>query len=213
MKKWLLLLILFIPFETKALYCSNAELANLKKIAANISYSYDYVETNNEVKFSITLTNLNKDFYIIDKSNNKRYNKTPEVTINNYKSGQVVRYQVNSNTENCQEEILYTLVITLPTYNPFYKDRLCQSIPNYKLCQKWSSHGLNYERFQKNVQSYLDSLKNNPNNNYEEEIIDLDLGTIILNFVLKYYYIPLLMIIIGSSIGIYFVNKRSNIYN
>ena len=207
-------LILLIPIvKVDALNCSYSDLAYLKKLATNISYSYDYIENNNNVTFSITLTNLQDKFYIVDKATGvKYYYNGSEITLNNYQSGQVVRFDVYSSNITCAGEILYTMAITLPTYNPYYTDPLCKDISSYSLCQKWSSNGLSYDKFKENVQSYLNSLKEEETKDNEENTAE-SYWSPVLKFLAEFYYIPLALIIVGNLIWIAIINKKSDIYN
>lgn len=212
MKKILLfVMLLFLPLiKVNALYCTYNDIAYLKKLASNISYSYNYIENNGMVSFSMTLTNFQKDFYILDTTTNQKYYyNQSEVTINGYTSGEIVKYEFYANEGNCSEQLLYSLSIVLPTYNPYYNDQLCSTISNYSLCQKWYNNKLTYEQFKSNVQAYLNSLKPVDNNDETEKE---NKKNILIEYLLKYYYIPLVLTILGCSIGIYFINKKSNIY-
>lgn len=215
MKKILLALILLFPIaKVSALNCSYSDLAYLKKLASNINYTYKYNEYNGNVTFSVTLTNLQNNLYIVDKTKNTTYSYTgSEITIDNYTSGQVVKYDIYTNSGDCTDQILYSIALTLPTYNPYYNDELCSTIPNYELCQKWSTHGLTYEKFQSSVSSYLNNLKIEEENKNKIENNEDDIWQPIIDFILKYYYIPLSVIIVGGGIAIYIINKKSNIYN
>lgn len=213
MKKILLfsLVLLFPIIKVNALYCSYSDLAYLKKLASNISYYYDYEEINNNVSFKITLTNLQDELYIVDSTSGKRYDYSDkEITIDGYQSGQIIRYYVYSTKGDC-EDVLYTVVVNLPTYNPYYRDEICKGIENYTLCQKWSTHGLSYEKFKERVQSYLEVEK--PTEVIEEEPEEeYNFLDILIDILLDYYYIPLIIVVIGSSIGIYVINKKSDVY-
>lgn len=218
MKKIVLTLILlsFIPFiKVDALSCRNEEIARLKKLAANITTTYDYVENGSNVSFNITLLNLNKDLYLIDTTNNTVYNYTQdEITLHNYKDGLSVKYNVYPTNTNCREQLLYTIRINLPMYNIYYKDEVCKSVEDYSLCQKWSTQTLDYKTFVNKVSDYKDSLnKNNGNDNVIKEVDNSSLLHIIISLLVEYYYVILIVLIISSGITIIIKNKKDNIYN
>src|SRR5574344_531645 len=66
-------ILMMLPVYVKASNCDYSEQARLKRLASNVTTSYDYIESNDSVKFSVTLTNLNSDIYILDKSTGKTY--------------------------------------------------------------------------------------------------------------------------------------------
>ena len=214
MKKLLFGLILLLPFtRVNAMYCRYDDLAYLKKLAANINYTYSYVENNGTVSFSVTLTNLQSNLYVVDLTKNSTYTyKDTEMTIDNYEGGQVVKYNIYTNAGECTDQILYTIVFTLPTYNPFYNDELCKDIPDYELCQKWSTHKLDYQGFKTNVKNYLSTLNNSDEEKKLEETKELQYSKV-LKFLSENYYIPLVVIIISIGVWMYIYNKKSNIYN
>ena len=215
MKKILLVLILFLPIVKIDALCTYSDLAYLKKLASNISYSYKYISNDNGVTFSVTLTNLQSNLYVVDKTKNLNYNYTgSELTIDNYTSGQVVKYDIYTTNGDCTDQVLYSIAFTLPTYNPYYNDSLCTTIPNYELCQKWSTHGLSYDKFKESVNEYLEYLKTEGDSSEKKDVVKTDnVWTKILKVLLDYYYIPLILIILTSSIMIYIINRKSNIYN
>jgi len=213
MKKILLAFALMcLPFiKVEALYCSYSEQARLKKMASNINYTYDFVEVDNTVNFKITLVNLRPELYLVDPLTEQVYNYNgEELVLDNRKSGEVVKFNVYSNVEYCTEQ-LYTITITLPTYNPYYKDSICSGLDSYSLCGRWTKHSYNYDEFVKKVSDYKASL-NKPND--PDVITEHQRGIwdVIANYMVKFYYIPLLLIIIGCSVGIYIQNKKSNLY-
>lgn len=208
-------LTLLIPITSvSGYYCKYSEIAKYKGLAANISTAYSYQEKDNNVTFSITLVNLNEELYIVDTSSNKRYDyKMDEITISDYKPGQTIKYNVYATNENCSSDLLYTIRVNLPDYNPYYSDPLCEGLENYIYCKKWYKHNLSYKAFKDKVETYRKSL--NRNITIEEEIESSDeniLLKLIIDLWINYYYIILLVIIIVCSIVIYNINKKSNIY-
>lgn len=209
------LLALFIPVaKVEGYYCTYSEIARLKKIAANINVSYDYIEKNNSAIFSVTLVNLNREVYIVDAttSNTYRYNGD-ELTISNYNSGSTIQYYVYPVNSDCDDQLLYTIRLVLPSYNSYYKDEICKGIEEYTLCQKWSSHNLNYNEFKNRVTNYKESQKieEKPNQNPDND--NDSLLHVLISLLVEYYYIILIVLILISSFGIYKLNKKSDIYN
>ena len=206
------ILMLFIPItKVNGFYCTYTEIAQLKKIASNVTYFYEYNDIDGQITFDITLVNLNKDIYFVDSTNNKKYEFTEtEIKLTGYKSGETVIYTFYPVNSYCQDETLYTLRIILPTYNPFYKDKICSGIENYSLCQKWSSHNLTYEQFVKKVEQYKNSIKEETNEDMTED--NNDNLNYIIEFFINYYYIFIIIFII-MFVGLYVARKKDNIYN
>ena len=67
MKKilWLIFLFLLIPTKNIHAKCMYSDIAEMKKISANINYSYEYKIVDDVALFDITLTNLTKDIYFV----------------------------------------------------------------------------------------------------------------------------------------------------
>ena len=64
---WLLLIIM-LPIKIYAKECTDGELASLKKLAANITYSYEYYFKDNELYYDITIANLYEDTAILQEA-------------------------------------------------------------------------------------------------------------------------------------------------
>lgn len=214
-KRWFILLgLFFIVTPVKAFSCSYEDLSYYKKLAANVNVSYDYEEIDGTVTFTTTVVNLQPDFYIIDETTGKQYDYTgKEIKITGYHSGQSIPYKIYTTRNNCEQETLFTIRLTLPTYNPYYQDEVCAGLTDYNLCSRWSSHGLTYESFVTKVKKYRESLNTEPPSQpSEEEIPDNSIVQMFMRFLGKYYYVFLILIILGSSIGIYKLNKKDNMY-
>lgn len=213
-KIFIFLLAFLIPIiNVNAYYCKNSEISRYKGLASNIGTFYEYQEDGNKLTFSITLVNLSDELYIVDVTNNKKYiYENEEITISGYSPGVTVKYNVYAVNENCSDDLLYTIRVVLPNYNPYYSDSICEGLDDYILCQKWHKHNLSYKSFVNSVNKYRESLVEKP----IEEIPSIDpqygLLDAILDVVSKYYYIILITIIIVCSIGIYINNKKSDIY-
>lgn len=152
----------------------------LKKIASNINYDYSYHESNGQVTFSIRFTNVLSDVYIHDVTHNKNYytNKDNTIVISGFGSGKTYEFLIKDN--NYSEDItmiqtywdgekfvdrvlvlgknpippekeISKIYVTLPKYNSYYNDPVCQDFSEYKLCQKWYSHNLSHDEFVREV--------------------------------------------------------------
>lgn len=218
MKRLVAILFLFVafclPFKVNAAwYCDYIELAELKSIATNIRYIYDYKIENDTAIFKITFTNIYKEFYIYDVNNNKYYypdqNKDiSEITVDGYQSGKSYNFIVYTTREKCEEQTIYSFYVTLPNYNKYYSDLLCKDYQNYKLCQKWANLGdISYDEFQKQMNEYIESLKiKNEESKENEQTIHW-----LLEFYLKYYIYILPIVIVTLLVIIYSLSRKNKI--
>ena len=187
MKKTIILMTLFIlfPISCKALNCSYAEQAKLRKLASSVTASYDYVEENDNVTFNVTLTNITDEMYIRDTIKNIDYhfNGSSEITINGYDAGTNVKYLIYPTKEGCTVSYLASKYVNLPYYNKYYKDALCEG-KNYSICSKWQKVTLSYDEFVKTINEY-----DKKNDNKEEEIKEENdnIFDLISKFIFDYY--------------------------
>jgi len=206
------LLIFLIPTTIVEGYCQYNEVAKYKSLASNITTSYEYVENNGKVTFSITLNNLNEELYFVDSVTGKRYNyKTEEIIIDKYEPGQTVKYQIYAVNKFCSDELLYTIRVNLPGYNPYYNDPICEGIDDYIYCKKWQKNDLEYKEFIKKVTNYKNLL------NQKEPVMEnpKEMNSIlkaIIDVFVDYYHVILISIITICGIIIYVINKKSDIY-
>lgn len=211
--KWVIfiLLVILFPMNTKALMCSNADKVKFQDMAQNITSTYSYVENNGNVNFSITLSNIPEKFIIKDANNDKIYNYTSsEITLNGFDYGKSYRFDIYVDDINCFLDKIYSIYVSLPAYNIYYNDEVCEGIESYKYCNKWQSIPFTYDDFIANVTDYRLSL-------YKLE--DLDdyysyngMFDTVIEFYVKYYYIILPAIIMIGLFGIYRYNKKNDLF-
>lgn len=152
------------PLFTRA-ECSYERVSDLSKMASNVQVSYTY-EFLDEIKYTVHITNLTNDLYVLDSSGSHIYGNN-DVSIDftfgefsEYQLGDTIRYEVYSNDVNCKDEYLSAKYITLPNYNRFALSDTCKNYPNFKYCSLWKYTNLDYETFNSSFQSYLQNLEN-----------------------------------------------------
>ena len=191
----LLTLLLIFPISGKALDCSYAEQARLRKLASNVTTSYEYVENGENVSFNITLTNITSEIYVHDYNRNVdyKYNGSNEIKITGYEPGENVRYQIYPTKGNCTSSYLANKYVNVPYYNKYYKDPLCEG-KTYSICGKWQRVTLSYDEFVKTINDYdrkKDEGIKNETNGEKNNIFDL-----ISKFIFDYY----IFIIAGGAL-------------
>ena len=191
----LLTLLLIFPISGKALDCSYAEQARLRKIASNVTTSYEYVENGDNVSFNITLTNVTSEIYIHDNNRNTDYyfNNSNEIKINGYEPGTNVRYLIYPTKGNCTSSYLANKYVNLPYYNKYYKDPLCEG-KSYSICGKWQRVTLSYDEFVKTINDYDKKKDEGIKEEVKEE--KNNIFDIISKFIFDYY----IFIIAGGAL-------------
>lgn len=237
MKKWSLFLCTFVVGlilfpKTVQATCDYKQLAKLKSYAGNIKYDIDYTEQDHNVVFRARFVNLPKYLYIQDQTTGLVYSGQEEFIVPNLSSGKtyifavkatqvpVASYKyteyngadwsgkeyVSSDTSACTDTELKKIYVTIPTYNPYYDLPICSPFQEYKLCYKWAKHELNQKQFEKTVATYQPE---DVTQKKEKEMPKTWLN-ILSELYLKFYYIPLSLIIIGSGIIIYREKKKES---
>lgn len=214
MKKYLVLLLftafILFPTSTKALLCDNSLKIEYSQMAKNISVNYEYVESDNDITFSVKFSNIPEGFSIEDYYSGTTYSYNgPELIIPAEKSKSYVFNVYIPNTP-CHMEVLYKHYITIPAYNSYYKDEICNDIRDYKLCNKWLNINISYDEWKSKVQKYKDSLAKKTDNIIEEK--KQGLFDIIVGFYSEYYIFILPGLIVLCFGGIYLYNKKHDLF-
>lgn len=154
------LLFIIITFPVKVMgYCTTEEKMRYSTLSANITTSYEYVESNDSVSFNITIHNVHRDLVILDKQTGLRYsskqNDLNNFIIRNLKDGTNYIFEVYADNMDCSHVLYNTLYVSLPKYNKYYKDPVCNGASDYLYCQKWVETGsLTYDGFVTLVNDY-----------------------------------------------------------
>lgn len=199
---------MLIPFGAKAsYYCNYNDRAKVKKLASNIVTTYNPIISGEKASFDITISNVFDNLIVRDVNSERNYSGSKEITIKNYQEGQSYKFEVYTDLENCNDEVMYVFYVNVPYYNPYYTDKLCDDIKEYSMCQKWMSYKVNYDKFKTNIAIYKNKADdgNGEEPNHEKSIFDE-----VVDFLLKYYPYILVTIIIVSLIQIYRLNKKNS---
>lgn len=210
----LISLFLFLGMSNvNAAACDNALKVDYQNRAKNITYSYIYNDSNNT--FDVIFTNITDGLYLIDMDTMQEYRNNGEITINSVMSGKSYRFGVFTSDANpCSGSSIYNIYVTLPFYNPYYTDNLCDGISNYKYCKKFINKSVSYEEFKENVENYKNGLNKSDNTNEDDTkktLLEKVFNTI-FNFYLKYYFVILPVIIVITLIAIIRENKKDSLF-
>ena len=200
-------LIFMFPMKINA-SCNNETKARLRKIVSNVNISYEYQMIRNTAVFSLKFNNVFSDIYFKDQYGNNYYGDIDgETTLYNYPSGKSFTFTFYG-TNDCKLEEVGKLYATTPAYNPYYQLSVCNDVPEFDLCQKWSSHSLNREQFIKEVNEYK-----NKQNIIDDSPIDKNISVIdfLFNF-FKLYGIYVLIGIVIVIIVIKYINYKRDTF-
>lgn len=204
------LLVLFFPFKTKAIFCTNDKKVGYQTSARNITTSYTYTEDNGNISFQIKLSNIPKNFIVKDIKNKNTYNyQGSEITINNLKPDTSYRFDIYVGDLDCDNELMYSHYVNTPAYNPYYQDEVCIGMESYSICQKWFKVTMSIEEFRQKVNQLKE-----PEKPIIERPIEKTKGftDYMLDFYLNYYYIILPIFILSGFIIIYYYNKKNDLF-
>lgn len=197
--------------------CEVTNMTKLQKLASNITSTYDYEEIFNEnskygdVTFTVMLSNLNENLYIVERESEQRYNYTSnEMIFRNIKPGRSIAYDVYGNGLGCVGERILTLYVNVPPYNKYYTDEICEGIEDSKLCSRWYKMDVTYNEFKSKVEKYKASIVIKPEEtdnkkSFEEIFIE------VVAFLDRYKMVIFMPIVIISAILIVFLkylNKK-----
>lgn len=216
MKKltYLLFLLLIIPIKVGAIHevidsrCTNSLKTILRNEGQEVSYRFSKVKNGEDVTYTIYFYNLSENMYMTDSSGNiytssKIEKLTPgsSFIINLYAS----------NKTYCEGYKIYSKTIIVPYYNPYFGSDLCKGYENYSLCKENVNVTVSQEEFEKKLNSYKESLREEVNINNEEENNEFSLYEFIMRY--KYYLtstLATLVLVTVIFIIIKEVKKRKN---
>ena len=215
MRKILFLIICLVsfPYICNAASCSNEEIGKISGFSSNVNIVYLVNMKNNVPEFSITITNLTSDMALIDKNTSKLYK--------DFKNGD--RFTITTKTSGKYAFDIYSLKckvktgtksVTLPKYNPYYKDELCKGLEEYTQCQRWSGYTANRATFENDIKK-LKEVQNKEEMKEETKIVvKKSLYKKVEDIILNYWWAISIVLIL--LIGLFYIirNKRKkNEYN
>lgn len=213
MKKIIFCLLVVVCFwsENVLANCDYSSIARMKNIINNINISYDYYFDGTSPYFSVTISNLTNDIYFYDTITGRNYfyseSINGDITIFNY-SGMPGKYMFYSNDYRCYGTYLNSKYYKFPSYNKYYTHPLCEDVPNFTLCQKWSYINYSEEEFKKQVDEY----KNSKMVTEDEKIkVEYEKGFLdkLVDIYVEYYYLFYGAVIVVCLI-IIFANYKKN---
>lgn len=183
--------------------CNYQRLAELSKIATNVKLSYNY---DGNAKFTVTLTNITNDIYVIYYNpgilSNVTLSGLNEQSVN-IGAGTTLNFNIYSNDPNCYGRKLVTKYISTPFYNYYSNYDECKKYPKFKYCQRWTNLSITNEQFESEFEKYQESLKE-----HDEKKKNVDVLESIVSFFSQNKWILILLAIVVVIFVILFLIKR-----
>lgn len=160
------LLSIIVPSITNA-SCTNEEKERIKKLLNNASYIIEEVmDVDGNLNLKTTFTGIYGSLNLFILSGSYEIDSYDQITgemITYLRPGKTYPFRLSA-TFSCDSSLYRDITITIPNYNPYYNDQLCDNLKEHKLCQKWTDEVISYETFEKKLNEYMDSLEKKDNN-------------------------------------------------
>lgn len=171
-KKILVVFVIMFLFVVKvdANTCTKTEKNTLTKNAKAIEfipYLDEEYDPFHNYKYNVYITNLSKDFYIVDSNGNRlEYSNdyTEDTVFGVYEQGSKVSFKIYGAYDGiCPDVLLSTTTIRFDYYNDYSTFEVCEGIEEFKLCQRnYSGEIESEEWFLEQVEKYKAGLIENP---------------------------------------------------
>lgn len=211
-KKILIVFVIMFLFVSKvdADTCTKTEKNTLTKGAKTIEiipYLDDEYNPFHSYKYNVYITNLTKDYYIID-SNGYRFEYDKSYTSDSlfgmYTPGSKVSFKIYGAYNGvCSDVLLVTKTIIFEHYNDYSTFEECEGIEDFKLCKRnYSGKIESKEWFLEQVEKYKAGLTQDPGQGEEklsffESIVKFMKENVVITIVL------ILVVIGGIAFGVY----------
>lgn len=202
---FLLICIFMSPLIVNA-DCDYQRISDLKKIASNVQFNYSYdlnsvqrqtlngINTVNEPSFSVDISNITGDIYVIDNIDNV-FNSD---TTLSYDSINRIEYDIYSRDVNCPDKLLSTKYITIPRFNDYSLSNECKQYPNFKYCSLWQDSDAIYsDDFDSELALYKKNISSKSKVNKESSGIKMN-----------WYYVIVPVILVLFILGFAFIKRR-----
>ena len=182
--------------------CDYQRLAELSRIAGNVQFSYNYEFTDaTNPNFSVDITNITNDIYIVDDYNRAFYKDTSQV----YGGNRKIKFIIYSNDNNCKNEEILTKYVNIPSYNSYSGHQDCIDYPDFKYCDMWmDTSEISLETFNNEMQKYIKS----QNNNIDSDVNKKSFLDSFLDIILQNKTTLIIVLIVAIFLSLLIVAKR-----
>lgn len=204
---FILVLILFNNISVDAAICDKDNIDKLKEEASKVSITYEMDSEKEKGIYKIIVTGLQEDksIRIKELNINEPYNEENKgnITLYNIESG---IKKVSIYFDIC-DELLITKTVNIPIFNKYSTREECDGIEDLDVCKEDYQYQLNESIFQNKIKEYKE-LKQQEEQNKESESSITKIFNNIIEFLKKYYFYIIGVIVIAVSITIYIVIRK-----
>lgn len=203
-----LVLFLLVPIKTSAYYdvldsrCTTRLKMSFREEADEVTYRLSKND-GDTITYNLLLYNLSDNLVVKDANGNViKGNKIEKIEPGT----RITLVFYVSNKSYCEDYKASTKIINVPYYNKFYKNDICVGYESYYLCQKNSNIKLSEEEFNKKMNEYIESIKNEE----VESKIEIETETDkLVDFLSDYWiYLVSFLLIVFTIIILIFVKSR-----
>lgn len=203
-------LTILLPGHVNGAMCTNEDKLKFQELARNITANYEYVEENGDVTFTIKFNNIPEGFIIYNFTDDKKYENPGSELVVPAEKNKSYKFNIFTSDIACHLSPLHNIYITVPGYNKYYNDDLCEGIEDYKLCYKWLNMTMEYDDWKKEVNKYIEKL--NKKEEKKEKEIEKGIFETIFDFINTYYLILIPGIIILFVLIRIIYNKKHDLF-
>lgn len=201
----------FMMIDSTSAECDDKEIALLREQVKNVSIEYEHVEDLYSEEFDLKIVNLFNiyvyglnDKFILRDVNNKRIYTVEDLSDGMLKfeyvdGGTSLKYEILSS--ECDTKIK-SITLKLPFYNSFSENEKCKEYKEAKVCSKFLNYELTKEKFDSEIQKYIDDLNEKKQ---EDNLFNKIINVISENLI---YIIFGIVLVTFAAIGIIVYKKR-----
>lgn len=219
--------------EDKENMCTPTQLSELRSMAANVKVTYVPVTEAEKLTtpngesgaeyvskryLDIKIFNLNTKLIVNAKNGIDSFTVTSNdiggdgaVTIRQPASTSAINYEfeVTSLLYGCSLETLRTIKLTLPKYNYYSQLDVCDDIPDYYLCQPYTTYSVDGGTFYDKVDEYKAKLSTLEKE--KEENNNTSFVTNTMSGISKYKYLIVgIVVVVGVVLTIFVLKKKGS---
>ena len=219
--------------EDKENMCTPTQLSELRSMAANVKVTYVPVTEAEKLTtpngesgaeyvskryLDIKIFNLNTKLIVNAKNGIDSFTITSNdiggdgaVTIRQPASTSAINYEfeVTSLLYGCSLETLRTIKLTLPKYNYYSQLDVCDDIPDYYLCQPYTTYSVDGGTFYDKVDEYKAKLSTLEKE--KEENNNTSFVTNTMSGISKYKYLIVgIVVVVGVVLTIFVLKKKGS---
>ncbi len=208
----LIICLFMFPSLVDAAECSASDRERLQKFANNVTFTLEEANYNGKFYFDVLFAGVSSDLLFRSSEKLSYYknyssNYIDEFVVEMLEPGRTYEFEVLGYTK-CNTTLLRNITITVPNYNVYHNDNVCNDAKEYSLCNKWYKNEYSYDEFVKKVTEFKNNKQNNKND-YEQNISNDNGGFDLYSFYQKYYWYVLFSMIAALGLLIYFWIKEN----